>query len=123
MQSKSIALTLTILASILFPAVAHADREYERGYTVVYEGENYNVTIGKKGEYTGCDAKKRCVFIEKLSRRDDKSYTWQKNGFVYKMVQTSVYTKNDYQLQVTNPQGQVIMSKAMRLPPFRIVGS
>jgi hypothetical protein len=97
--------------------------ENTNGGTQLFMKDRITTLLLEKKASTLAVMPKNAVFLSKSSRAGTISYTWQKDGFVYKMVQTSVYTKNDYQLQVTDPQGQVIMSKALRLPPFRIEGS
>jgi hypothetical protein len=107
----AIAATLTILGATLIPTAAMAKD--------VYRGQGYTVTIGDDGSYYGCDARKRCLFIESYAHQERGGYVWENRGFTYIMMpidrpQSSRDGVDDrYSLKVINPQGQVILKRVL----------
>jgi hypothetical protein len=106
-----IAVILALLASTLIPSAAFAKD--------VYRGQNYTVSIGDDGSYYGCDARKRCLFIESYSHRERGTYTWENKGFTYIMSpiygtqSTSDGANYQYSLKVINPHGKIILKRIL----------
>jgi hypothetical protein len=92
---------LTIISAVLITKPAFAD---------TYRGGGYRVKIGDDGSYYGCDAKKRCLFINEYSHRQSGSYTWENKGFTYIMSPM----QGKYLLKVINPQGKAILQRSLK---------
>jgi hypothetical protein len=107
----AIAATLTLLAATLVPTAVLAKD--------IYRGQGYTVTIGDDGSYYGCDARKRCLFIESYAHRERGGYVWENRGFTYIMMpidgtKSAPNGVDDrYSLKVINPQGQVILKRVL----------
>jgi hypothetical protein len=90
-----------VITSALIAKPAFAD---------TYRGGGYSVKIGDDGSYYGCDAKKRCLYIESYSHRNRGTYTWENKDFTYIM---SPHSGGKYLLRVVNPQSKVILRRIL----------
>jgi hypothetical protein len=97
----SIVCVLTMMAATIVVSPTFAS---------TYRGGGYSVKIGDDGSYYGCDAKKRCLFINEYSHRQSGAYTWENKGFTYIMSPM----QGKYLLKVINPQDKVILQRSVK---------
>ncbi len=81
----------------------------------VYQGGGY--TLFRVGDiYKGCNAKKKCVEIDRITKKTPKLSTWKKNGYTYNLWYLGMYNgKPREHLIVVNPRGKVVMSVYLTL--------
>ncbi|NET26717.1 hypothetical protein [Okeania sp. SIO1I7] len=83
----------------------------------IYTGNDYTITItgiGKNASYKGCDRKKQCIEIALASDYQDGHYIWKNGNYQYKM---SPLDNGNYQLEVIDPNGKVILNVSVRPNP------
>ncbi len=83
----------------------------------IYTGNDYTITItgiGKNASYKGCDRKNECLEISQASDYQDGRYIWKNDNYQYKM---SPVDNGNYQLEVIDPNGKVILNVRVRPNP------
>ena len=83
----------------------------------IYIGNDYTITItgiGKNASYKGCDQKNQCIEIAQTSDYQDGRYIWKNGNYQYKM---SPLDNGNYQLEVIDPNGKVILNVSVRPNP------
>ncbi|MGD1703261.1 WD40 repeat domain-containing protein, partial [Dapis sp. BLCC M229] len=83
----------------------------------IYTGNDYTITItgiGKNASYKGCDRKNQCIEIAQASDYQDGRYVWKNGNYQYTM---SPLDNGNYQLEVIDPNGTVILNVSVRPNP------
>lgn len=75
------------------------------GYTVTIEGSGGSIS------YRGCNSKNKCMYIPAASDRTQEGYTWENEGFTYKM--SPVNNTGKYRLKIINPEGKVLVNQIL----------
>ncbi|MDY6804318.1 MAG: lysozyme inhibitor LprI family protein [Cyanobacteriota bacterium] len=75
------------------------------GYTVTIEGSQGIIS------YRGCNSKNKCMYIPAASDYTQGGYTWENEGFTYKM--SPVNNTGKYRLKIIDPEGKMLVNQVL----------